>query len=107
MCEIPLQSWMEPVAAIAGGSAAQDHMHFSGLQAAFTGYCLPNPRLCMNHQMCKPAVWQSPLSTSLPMVVFWAKEYGQLAPQDIQSPESLFALIKQSGRRPRRSVWGS
>lgn len=90
-----------------GGSAGQDHMHFSGLQAAFTGCCLPNPKPCMNHQMCKPAVCgraHSPLLT--PWLYSRPRSMGSLSPKIFNPQISVFALLKQSGGRPR-SVWGS
>lgn len=66
------------------------------------------PNLCRNLapnvQTC--SVWQSTLSTSHPMVVFQAKEYGQLVSQDFQSPDICICTAKQGGGKPR-SVWGS
>lgn len=89
------------------GSARQDYMHFSGLWAAFTGYCLPNPKPCMNHQMCKPAACgraHSPLLT--PWLYSMPRSTGSFSPKIFNPQISAFALLKQNGGRPR-SVYGS
>lgn len=75
VCEIHLQSWMEPEAAMAVGVCR------TGPHAFFwSTSCFHRILLAKSHTLHEPpnvqtcSVWQSPLSTSHPMVVFQAKE---------------------------------
>lgn len=107
VCEIPLQSWMEPGTATAVDVCRTGPHAFFWSMSCFHRILFAKSQTLHespNVQTC--SVWQSTLSTSHPMVVFQAKEYGQLVSQDFQSPDICICTAKQGGGKPR-SVCGS